>query len=71
MIEMPSVNMTRAGLEGEPVSSFLGQESWSVDHKGLELINTVQITKTKITSPGASPPSIHQLYLRAESREEL
>jgi hypothetical protein len=56
MIEMPSVNTTRAGLEREPVSGFHGQASWSVDHKGLRLINTVQITKTKITSTGTYPP---------------
>lgn len=70
MIEMPSVNMTRTGLEGEPVSSFLGPESWSVNHRGLGLINTVQKTKTKITPPGASSPVFPSIIPRAESREE-
>lgn len=54
MIEMPSVNMAAPHacdwlLEDEPVSSFHDQESYSVDHKRLMLVNATQITKMKIT----------------------
>lgn len=51
------------------MSGFHSQESCSVDHKRLRLVNAVQITKMKITHMLPHPPSILQLCLMAESKQ--